>query len=62
MHLLTSKVFDAETYTTKLYGIELVYLVIKLSLGILERPDNQPKPVYGFFLSLRVAMLHIEPI
>ena len=37
VHLLASEVFDSEAHSSELNGVELLNLVVKFALGVLER-------------------------
>lgn len=45
VHLLAAEVLHSEADAAELDGVELLYFVVKLALGVLERPHDEPKPV-----------------
>ena len=62
VHLFASEVFDAEAYAAQLDRIELLDLVIKLALWVLEGANYEPESINGLFLSARVTVLDIESL
>lgn len=60
VHLLAAEVLNPEAHTAQLDSIKLFNLVVKLSIGVLQRSDDEPEPVDGFFVQRGIPVIYIE--
>lgn len=62
IHLLAAEILDPEADATQFDSVELLDLVVKFAVGVLERADNEPETVNALLVKIVLAVIDIETV
>ena len=62
VHLFAAEVFDAEADATQLDGVELLHLVVKFAVGILEGAHHEPEAIDALLVEVVFAVVNVETV